>query len=313
MKENNNNVADIIATLKDIGVQVTPEQVEEKLKVLEQYRVRGQEARRNAIRSLAKEAGFDPKDLYKGNGNGSTITSIGSIAKEGQWIAMKVKVVQLWDSSSEKITQTGLIGDSTGIIKFTLWESAGLLPMEEGKCYHIQSAVTASFNGRFQVNLNKNTTIMPLAANEDIDVKAKEEEFTGAIVGIQSGSGLIKRCPECNRQIKKGSCGEHGKVEGIFDLRTKAVLDNGIEIRELLLNAEMTAQVTGITLEKAKQMATEALDQAVVEAELERMLVGHYYTVKGSTVGRYLLVNAMTPAPMPALNVNAIAAAAEAI
>jgi len=71
--------------------------------------------------------------------------------------------------------------------------------------------------------------------------------------------------------------------------------------------------VTGITLEKAKQMATEALDQAVVEAELERMLVGHYYTVKGSTVGRYLLVNAMTQAPIPALNVSAIAAAAEAI
>jgi replication factor A1 len=75
-------------------------------------------------------------------------------------------------------------------------------------------------------------------SKEDINIRQQEEEFTGAVVDIQSGSGLIKRCPECNRQVKNGICGEHGKVEGVYDLRTKAGIDNGSEIRELLLDAE---------------------------------------------------------------------------
>jgi len=37
-------------------------------------------------------------------------------------------------------------------------------------------------------------------------------------------------------------------VEGIYDLRIKAVLDNGVEIRELLLDAEMTHQLDDIAL-----------------------------------------------------------------
>ncbi len=47
-------------------------------------------------------------------------------------------------------------------------------------------------------------------------------------------------------------CGEHGKVEGVYDFSTKAVLDNGSEIRELLLDAEQTCQVTGIDLAKER-------------------------------------------------------------
>jgi len=54
---------------------------------------------------------------------------------------------------------------------------------------------------------------------------------------IRSVLLIIKRCPECNRQTKSGACAEHGKVEGIYDLRIKAVCDNGIEIRELLCDA----------------------------------------------------------------------------
>lgn len=188
---------------------------------------------------------------------GSTPVRIADIKEDGKWVSLKVKVIQLWDSTSEKITQTGLIGDETGIIKFTIWEKAGLKSLEEGKSYEIKSAVTNFFNDRYQVKLNKNTTIVQLT--EDVTVVQQTEDFTGAIVNIQSGSGLIKRCPECNRQTKSGQCGEHGKVEGIYDLRIKAVIDNGMEIRELLLDAELTYQITGIDLAKAKEMAVEAV------------------------------------------------------
>lgn len=303
----NNDVAEIHATLKNIGVTATPEQIENKLKTLAGFNVTGAEAKRNAIRSLTKAAGIDPSALYKGS---STPIHIADVKEDGKWVTLKVKVVQIWDNTSDKITQTGLIGDETGIIKFTIWESANLPPMEEGKSYEIKSAVTSLYNEKFQIKLNKNTTIAQV--KEDISVRQQEEEFTGAVVDIQSGSGLIKRCPDCNRQVKNSMCGEHGKVEGVYDLRTKAVLDNGSEIRELLLDAEQTCQITGIDLAKAKEMAANALDQSVVVTAIEDALMGKYYTASGNSTGRYLIVKKMIPS-LTAVNTSEISAAAEAI
>ncbi|MBE0428085.1 MAG: replication factor A [Nitrospirae bacterium] len=306
---NTDDVASIQATLKNAGAEVTPEQIENKLKSLAQFKVTGAEAKRNATRSLAKAAGLDVKTLFAG---GETVpVTVGEI-QPGMRVELRAKVVQLWDSTSDKIAQTGLVGDSTGVIKFTIWENAEKEVLEEGASYRITGASISSYNDRCQLNINKNTTITQL--EEDIEVKAQEEEFTGAIVSIQNGSGLIKRCPECNRQVKKGICSEHGKVEGIYDLRIKAVIDNGIEVRELILDAEQTCALTGISLDKAKEMATEAMDASVVEAEITDKIIGRFYTATGSLMSRYMLVKAMDPAgPAAAIDKAAIAAELEAI
>ena len=49
----------------------------------------------------------------------------------------------------------------------------------------------------------------------------------GNVVSVRPGSGIISRCPECGRVVQKASCRVHGKVEGIRDMRIKAVLDDG--------------------------------------------------------------------------------------
>lgn len=92
-------------------------------------------------------------------------------------------MIQLWDSTSDKITQSGLIGDETGVIKFTIWRTSGALPLEEGKSYEIKSAVTNFFNERYQVNLNKNSTVAQLT--EEITVTQQTETFTGVIVDVR--------------------------------------------------------------------------------------------------------------------------------
>ena len=301
-----NDTAEIQAALKDIGVTATPEQITAKLNALKQFKVTGNEAKRNVIRALAESAGIDPSDIYKGN---SALIKIADIKESGKWVTLKVKLIQLWENASDKITQAGLIGDESGIIRFTMWESSGLQPMVEGKCYEIKNAVTDVYNERFQIKFNKATSIKEIPS--DIAIR-QEEDFTGAIVSIQSGTGLIKRCPECNRQIKNGICGEHGKVEGIFDLRIKAVIDNGKEIKELLLDAEQTFKITGINLVRAKEMATEALDQSAVAQVIEDMLMGRYYQVKGNSTGRYIIVKSIAP-QTTALNADAIMASMEAI
>ena len=124
-------------------------------------------------------------------------------------------------------------------------------------------------------------------------VGADESEFEGALVDIQRGSGLIKRCPEddCTRVLQNGRCSEHGEVEGEFDLRIKGVLDDGETVQEVIFDQEMTEELTGITLEEAKERAMDALDTSVVAEDMRSEVLGTYYRVRGPTFGRYVLVN----------------------
>ncbi len=98
------DVADIQATLQNLGVTATPEEITNKLNYLATFRVTGAEAKRNVIRCFARSAGIDPSALYKGN---SAPVRIADIKEDGRWVTLRVKVVQLWDPTSGKIAQTG--------------------------------------------------------------------------------------------------------------------------------------------------------------------------------------------------------------
>ncbi len=220
---------------------------------------------------------------------------ISEISESARWIDLRAKVVQLWDPTSEVISQTGLIGDDTGVIKFVKWAKSELPDLVEGESYLFKNVVTDEFEGRFSVKLNRTSGFEPL--EEAIEVSPQEATFTGAIVDVQKGSGLIKRCPVCRRMLTKGVCGEHGKQEGTYDLRIKAVLDDGLKVQEVLINREKTESLVGISMEEAKTMAMEALDHEVVRGMIGERLLGRYYSVSGPTVDRYILVETISPVP----------------
>jgi replication factor A1 len=136
--------------------------------------------------------------------------------------------------------------------------------------------------------LNKASEIAVL--DEEVAVGRAEDEISGAIIDVQSGSGLVKRCPECSRVVVKGHCAEHGEVTGVYDLRVKGVLDNGEIVSDVLFNREMTERLTGITLEAAKEMAMEALDQNVAADAMKAIIIGRYYRVRGNRTPRWLLI-----------------------
>ncbi len=232
------------------------------------------------------------------------------INEPGRWADLKVKVTQLWETNSDAISQSGLIGDDTGTIKFVKWAKAELPSLEEGKSYQIKNVVTDEFQGRFSVKLNRTSKIEPL--DIDIEVGSQAVEFTGALVDVQKGSGLIKRCPICKRSLAKGVCSEHGKVEGSYDLRIKAVIDDGRRVQDVLINRETTERLVGITLDSAKQMAMEALDHEVVRSMIEGKLVGRYFSITGPRVDRYILVETINEAaPVTASQVNELMATVE--
>lgn len=211
----------------------------------------------------------------------------------GQWATVKGKVVQLWENSHESIEQAGLLGDPTGVIKFTNWASSELPDMEEGKSYLLKNIVVNEWSGKAQIQLNRSSSIEEL--DEDIEVGTSKITYFGAMVDIQTGSGLIKRCPECKRALVKGACAEHGKVKGEYDLRIKAVLDSGTTTQDALINRELTEELVGLSLDSAIAMAADALDPGVVLDKLKHELVGRYYTVSGHKLDRYILVDSIIP------------------
>jgi replication factor A1 len=200
-------------------------------------------------------------------------------------------VVDLWEPRSDSISQVGLVGDESGRSKFVAFETSELPELEEGTSYKLGNVVTDEYQGDYSIKLNRTTTITEL--DEDVEVGDSTTTVEGALVDIQSGSGLIKRCPEedCTRVLQNGRCSEHGEVDGEFDLRIKAVLDDGQEVHDVIFNREATEELTGLGLEDAKQQAQDALDTSVVADGIRTDILGRYYRVTGPTLGRYVLAN----------------------
>ena len=269
----------------DVGV----DEIESRLETLvSEYRVPVDEARRSIVSTYLDEADMDREDL---SGGSTESASVADIDAPEEWLDVTVKVVDLWEPNADSIAQVGLLGDETGTVKFTKWAKSELPELEEGAVYRLEGVVTDEYQGRFSVKLNSATTIEEL--DTDLEVGDDDTEVEGALVDIQSGSGLIKRCPEedCTRVLQNGRCSEHGDVEGEFDLRIKGVLDDGIEIHETIFNQESTEELTGISLEEAQEMAMDALDTEVVVEEMRETVLGRYYRVSGPTLGRYVLAN----------------------
>jgi replication factor A1 len=285
LREHARDIHEQFSDTLEVGV----DEIEARLETLvSEYRVPVEEARRSIVSSYLDEADMDREELPGGT---SQSASVADIDAPEEWLDITAKVVDLWEPGADSIAQVGLLGDETGTIKFTKWAKSDLPELEEGAVYQFDSVVTDEYQGRFSVKLNSSTTFEEV--DTDIEVGDDSTEVEGALVDIQSGSGLIKRCPEedCTRVLQNGRCSEHGDVEGEFDLRIKGVLDDGTEIHETIFNQEATETLTGITLDEAQQMAMDALDTEVVVEEMRDTVLGLYYRVSGPTLGRYVLAN----------------------
>jgi replication factor A1 len=270
-------------------LDVSVDDVHERLQTLvEDYSVPVDEARRSVESTYLEEAGMERDDL---GGGDNDLVRAADIDADEQWIDMRVKCVDIWEPGHESIGQVGLLGDESGTVRFVAFETSDLPELEEGVSYRLGNVVTDEYQGRYSVKLNRTTDIQRL--DEEIEVGDDAAELEGALVDIQRGSGLIKRCPEadCTRVLQNGRCSEHGEVDGEFDLRIKGVLDDGESVEEVIFDREATEALTGIDLEEAKEMAMDALDTTVVADEMRASVLGRYYRVRGPTFGRYLLVD----------------------
>jgi len=288
MSELQTHAAEIAEQFSD-HIDVSTDEIEQKLQQLvTEYKVPVAEAKRSVINSYLDEADIDREELGRG---GAESVLVDEIDQDEQWVDVTVKVVDLWEPRSDSISQVGLVGDESGRIKFVAFETSELDELEEGASYKLGNVVTDEYQGDYSIKLNRTTTITKL--DESVEVGDSSTTVQGALVDVQSGSGLIKRCPEadCTRVLQNGRCSEHGEVDGEFDLRIKAVIDDGHEVHDVIFNRESTEELTGIELEAAKQQAMDALDTTVVADGIREDIVGRYFRVSGPTLGRYVLAN----------------------
>jgi len=270
------------------AVELSIPQIEEKLTTFViNYQVPLEEARRSIISKTLDNAGIDQSS----RGGGNPDVDLSDVNEPDEWIDVTAEVVELWEPRSDAIGQVGLIGDETGTLKFTAWAKSDLPNLEEGGVYRLGNVVTDEYQGRYSVKLNRTTTIEEL--DQEIVVGDNTTTMTGALVDVQSGSGLIKRCPAegCTRVLSNDRCSEHGDVNGEFDMRIKGVIDNGEASQEVIFNRETTEEAIDLTLEDAKEKAKDALDTSVVEDTVREATIGEYFEVEGPILGRYLLVD----------------------
>ena len=272
-------------------LDITVEEVQDRLETLvDEYKVPADEARRSVVSTYLDEAGMDRDQLGGGSGGNASVL-VGEIDEDEQWVDLRVQVADLWEPRSDAVSQVGLLGDESGTIKFVAFETSDLPELEEGASYALGNVVTDEYEGNYSVKLNRTTSITAL--DEDVEVGDDATEVEGALVDIQDGSGLVKRCPEgdCTRVLQNGRCNEHGEVDGEYDLRIKGVLDDGESVTEVIFDEEATTGLTGIGLDEAIDMAKDALDTEVVVEEMREGILGRYYRVRGPTFGRYVLAD----------------------
>lgn len=254
----------------------------------ERFNVPSAEAERSVISYFLRKHVIDRSDYYKGAGANQTVSIADIPQLDGQWINLRAKCVQLWEVTFPSMNQVGLLGDETGRTKFVSWATAELPPIEEGKAYLFENIVTNEWQDKISVSFNKTSRIAEI--DNDIEVVDTTSEYTGVLVSIKDGSGLIKRCKTCKRALKNGGCPEHGNVEGDYDLRIMGVLDDGNSVQDVLFGLDATVALLGHTLDEAKTDAVDALDASVVLDQMRTELVGRYYTVVGSDMNGTILV-----------------------
>ncbi|HJJ89255.1 MAG TPA: hypothetical protein O0W81_04020 [Methanocorpusculum sp.] len=211
--------------------------------------------------------------------------------------SLHVKFVEEWEPQSDRILQIGLLGDATGCIKFVLWKDGRQEKLVPGCVYYVTNAKVSEYNNRLSLVLN-NAKYDVDTSGVDIAVGTAFDLYMGVIVQISAGSGLVKRCPVegCNRVLSRQNfCPIHEiQSDYHYDLRIKAVLDDGYKAYNVLMGREVTESFTGMSMDQAIHLSSESpLGLEEVQARFIEQLCGRYVRCLGNDFeGRILVKSA---------------------
>lgn len=218
---------------------------------------------------------------------------MGSVTVTGRIVTYEARSVMV--KGEPKTVYSGIIADDTGKIQYSAWNDFSL---KEGETICVKNAYIRSWKGIPQLNMGDRCEISRVDSVFDVvdtsGSKKTIDEITriggglditleGMVVDMRAGSGLIKRCPQCNRSILNGVCTAHGQVNGTPDLRMKIVLDDGTGAIGAILNRKDTETLTGITLKAAEGLAM-AQGEGVVAREVAGKILMKRISITGNVM-----------------------------
>lgn len=233
------------------------------------------------------ESAFKPKE-YKVKDLRSGLGSVEIIAKIFEINERETEV-----GGVNKKIYSGIIADETGKAQFTSWHD---FKLKKGDVFKITGGYIKSWKGIPQLTFDERAVVkkvdkskipktelelvkMPL--HKLIEKRgALDIEVMGTIIEIRPGSGVITRCPECNRTFQNGECSIHGKVKGKIDLRLKLIVDDGTGSVSGILNKELSEKLLGKTLEDCKKM-----NESDLENMINKTLFAQTISVRGNALG----------------------------
>ena len=199
---------------------------------------------------------------------------------------------------SPKVVFSGMLADETGKVQYSAWHDFQLKPNENVR---ISRGYVKGWKGVPKLNFGERAGVTRITEADLPDIlssKAKARSIEdiekvggatdalviGTIVDVKEGSGLIKRCSQCKRVVQKGACRIHGKVDGIPDLRVKAVLDDGNSTLTVVMNRQVTESVLGRDLDDCVREAKEAMNADVIKEMVEDKILAKPIEVRGNVL-----------------------------
>ena len=233
------------------------------------------------------ESAFKPKEAAISE----LRSGMGHVDVTGQILELNEREAVI-DGETRKIF-SGIIGDETGKAQFTSWHD---FKIKEGDVLRITGGYVKSWKGIPQLTFDSNASVKKLDRKKigEKDLKsvrmpihqlvekrgALDVEIEGTIIDIRPGSGLVMRCPDCNRVLINDECSIHGKVKGNLDLRLKIVVDDGTGAVSSTLNKNLSEELLGVKLDDIKKMNNEDLLNDVNTKLFARRII-----LKGNALG----------------------------
>ena len=218
---------------------------------------------------------------------------VGNVTVTGKILNVEARNITV--KGEQKTVYSGLMADDTGKIQFSAWHDFSL---KDGETICVKNAYIRAWKGIPQLNLGDRCEVTRVsgsfsAVDAGPSLKTVAEiikvgggldlTVQGLVVDVKSGSGLIKRCPQCNRSILNGVCTAHGQVDGIPDLRMKIVLDDGTGAMGAILGKADTEKITGVSMKAAEGLAA-AKGEGTVARELMGKILMQRISITGNVM-----------------------------
>lgn len=242
-----------------------------------------------------------PAELPRIDAEEVPFLAVRELAGASEGFRVEVRVVRIAPrpvtvGEERRVVHEGIVADRTGAIALSSWSDFGLAA---GEAVRIAGGYVRRFRGRPQLVLDDRATVVRIDGAELPDpaellrapprsIARVEDEgggeaiaVEGLVVGLLPPSGLVYRCPTCQRTVKNGLCRVHGQVEGELDLRARIVLDDGTGALTVNAGRADTERLWGVTLEAARRRLQERPDASLLEEEILERLLGRRLRVRG--------------------------------